>query len=219
MNLFSSFLPDLVTLNPALTDFLGPFAGLVLTVLNGLAFLIIMLLVARLSTIAIRAILEFNNEKTDHQGVLGAAIRSGVEAFLIAVAGFIAISAGPNVLYYLANQVSTNLVAKETDYLPQFAGVFAPLVVSAQNLVSLGVIILGVFFGAKIWYGALSKADYLKIGPDAEGGQMGRLADAAKRSAILALLIILAFVTVNKGPQLFFEVIHGTSNLVNTPPI
>lgn len=217
-NLFNPPLPDLIGLNTELHTFLGPLAPLVITMLNGMAFLIIMLLVVRLSIIAIKAILVFNDEKLDHAGALSTAIRSGVEAFLIALAGFLVISAGPNLLYYFATSATTGLLAKETDYLPSFAGPFAGLVAAAQNVVSLGVVILGVFFGAKIWYGALAKADYA-ASSGSGSGQMGALNDAAKRTAVLALLVIMGFALVLKGPQLFFSVINGGSGLINNSPI
>ena len=223
MNLFSKIgLPDLVTFNKDLTDFLGPLAPLVVTLFNGLAFLLIMLLVARLSVIAIRAILEFNKEGSSmeggsHSGLLIASIRSGVEAFLIALVGFLVISAGPNLLYFLAQSTAKTLTVQQTDYLPQFAGPFAGLVAAAQTAVSLGVIVLAIWFGAKIWWSALSAAGLAKAsGAGQTPGSMGALNDAAKKTAILAVMAIAAFLTVRFGPQLFFQIIHGSSSLINT---
>jgi hypothetical protein len=219
-NLFASAgLPTIVTLDPQLIEFLGPFASIVSTLLNGLAFLIVILLVMRIVLIAGYAIREFREKDVNGEEVLVSAFRSGVEAFLVAAVAFLTVANGANILYFLARKTGDALIVDpKKDILPQLTGPFAGLVAAIQNLVALGIIVGAAFLAGKIVWEGLSATRYNR-GDGRIKSDFAILQDTVKKLAYLAVLTIIVFVTVRFGPSIFFGILFDTKNLITQPTV
>lgn len=212
---------NVVPLEPTICEAIGPgLSTLTVTLFNAMALAIVLYLGYKLITIGISALAAFNNSKGKDEkgGVIDIKINEGniirgtvisiAQVLIIGVLGYMLTIAAPNLLFGAAKGVVEGFAAEGSRFnWLNFAGPFKGLAATAQNFLSIAVVLYGAFLSSKAWIGYLGNSSYAQAGGD--NMKMDILRQAVIRTASIALVTVIAFFAITFGPNLFGDLIFG----------
>jgi hypothetical protein len=212
---------NVVPLDPQICSTIGPgLSTITVTLFNALALAIVLYLGYKLITIGISALAAFNGGKgkDDKGGVIDIKVNEGniirgavlsiAQVLIVGVLGYILTISAPNLLYGAASSVVDGFAADSSRFnWLNFAGPFKGLAATAQNFLSIAVVLYGAFLSSKAWIGYLGNSSYAQAGGD--NMKMDILRQAVIRTASIALVTVIAFFAITFGPNLFGDLIFG----------
>jgi hypothetical protein len=215
---------NVVPLDPKICEAIGPgLSTLTVTLFNAMALAIVLYLGYKLITIGISALTAFNgggkgpkDEKTglpsdikiNEGNIIRGTVISIAQVLVIGVLGYMLTIAAPNLLFGAARGVVEGFAAEGSRFnWLNFAGPFKGLAATAQNFLSIAVVLYGAFLSSKAWIGYLGNSSYAQAGSD--GMKMDNLRQAVIRTASIAFVTVLAFFAITFGPNLFGDLIFG----------
>ena len=230
MDLFDTLAKlGLVTFSEKVSDFLGLFELPLLIILNMMAVAIVFVTVIRLVFVVMSSLTAMKEAGSDDgsggvtasdnsAAVLKTGITSMVATIGLALAAYIAVTQGVNILYSFATGFTAEYSEGTVNQIEEFLGkgtIFARIALQIQGFAQIAVVLVGGFILARTLFGALGKSKYEQN----ERNQFEHVQLALKRAGVVGLLTVVGFFSVAQGPNVIFGLLKGFQSSAAITPV
>lgn len=229
MDLFDNIADlKLVTFTQGVSTFLGLFELPLLIILNMMAVAIVFVTVIRLVFVVMGSLTAMKEAGSDDgsggvtasdnsAAVLKTGITSMVATIGLALAAYVAVTSGVNVLHSFATGFSEEY-SGTTNQIEDFLGkgtIFARIALQIQGFAQIAVVLVGGFILARTLFGALGQSKYVEN----EKNQFEHVQLALKRAGVVGLLTVVGFFSVAQGPNVIFGLLKGFQTAAELTPV